>query len=163
MLTAWTPPPQDQWRVDGPIPGTAAIRGLAEVRYGPARAMPPIAAGGRWTLLVVAEDGPESRWYTRRCIALRYALVTRDAATGDLVACGPAEFLARATGRRGDGDGDETAGAYVPGHIKHLVRECNKDEVDEVAGPFWERHGELVDAEAEARFERQAARQTGSG
>lgn len=107
----------------------------------------PAPGGSGWTLLVVSEDGPESRWYERRCEALRYAFVTRvaDTNTDRLVACGPVDFYTHVTGRRPqDGDKDRME-EYVPGLIKHLVKECEFDEVEEVVGPFINRRAQLVE------------------
>jgi hypothetical protein len=52
---------------------------------------------GEWTLLVVSEEDPDSRWYTRRCKALRSIFLTRDVDTNGLIACQAEEFYERVT------------------------------------------------------------------
>lgn len=97
---------------------------------------------GSWTLLVVSEDDQKSKWYTRRCKALRYTLVMRDADTGALVVCSPSEFYSRTTGLQRDDEVDE----YIPGPIKGRVEECKYDEVEEIAGRFLEKRNRLMEA-----------------
>jgi len=130
--------------------------------------MQPIGSDGQredWTLVVVAEDGPASHWTTRDCRALRYAFVSSstgrggggnnpsdddddddddgvfDAAGKNTVLCeGPEGFLAYTVGRGAVAAAVQTEeGAFVPERIRHLVGVCERDEIDDVVGPFRDR------------------------
>jgi hypothetical protein len=84
---------------------------------------------------------------------LRYAFVTRVDGSDDLIACGPSDFYDRTTEqqRRGADSEDGIGDAYVPDSIKHLVKECTFDEVNEVVGPFMEKMRQLIEENANER------------
>ncbi|KAK1753639.1 hypothetical protein QBC47DRAFT_462418 [Echria macrotheca] len=141
---------ENGWRVT-PIPAAAGeSNGFYRNRRDIEAPMPPLGENGNnWTLLIVVEDGQGSQWFTRQCTALRYAFVGRDEGShGGLVACGPGEFSTRTTGRSLAAAERDSC---IPGGIRQLVRECERDEVEEVAGPFREKRERFLREEKERR------------
>ncbi len=74
------------------------MQGIADLHYTP----DAVAAGGGWTIVVVAEDKAGSEGHSRTCEALRYAFVIRigrhmglDPRKDGLLVCGPDEFYKR--------------------------------------------------------------------
>ena len=129
----------DEWSV-GPVPGTAPLLRMRFKDFEDlADSMDPVGSEG-WTLLVVNEDGFGSRWYTRDCTAVRYVFVKRDSERGEVLTCGPGEFYARTTGNLAVEEG-----MYVPEGVRHLVKACERDEVDEVFGPFREKRERIIE------------------
>lgn len=128
----------DEWSV-GPVPGTAPMLWMKFRDWEDLSSkMDPVGSEG-WTLLVVNEDGFGSKWYTRDCTAVRYIFVKRDSERGEVLTCGPGEFYTRTTGNLAAEEG-----AYVPEGVRHLIKACERDEVDEVFGPFRERRQRLI-------------------
>ena len=120
----------------------------------------PISSSG-WTLIVVAEDGLDSNWCIRCCNATRYAFVKRDAATGELIACGLGDFFPRVTGRDESVEAEAGAERYVPPTIGHLVSERKPDKIDEIVGPLTEKRARLVKEELDKRAAAEAKHAAG--
>jgi len=81
---------------------------------------------------------------------VQYAFVKGDSERGEVVMCGPGEFDSRTTGNLAVVE----EGAYVPEGVRHLVKACERDEVDEVFGPFRGRKQRLIEERSGRRGKR---------